>query len=53
MSFFKINLRYFTQPLSLSLALFMTRRSVALLIETSNAYARGLLDGVIDYVPPA
>ena len=28
----------------------MRRRSVALLIETSNAYARGLLDGVIDYV---
>lgn len=26
------------------------RRSVALLIETSNAYARGVLDGVIDYV---
>ena len=26
------------------------RRSVALLIETSNAYARGLLDGVIRYV---
>ena len=26
------------------------RRKVALLIETSNAYARGLLDGVIDYV---
>lgn len=29
----------------------MTRRpSVALLIETSNAYARGLLEGIIDYV---
>lgn len=26
------------------------RRSVALLIETSNAYARGLLDGVISYM---
>lgn len=26
------------------------RRSVALLIETSNAYSRGMLDGVIDYV---
>ena len=26
------------------------RRSVALLIETSNAYARGILDGVIRYV---
>jgi LacI family transcriptional regulator len=26
-----------------------TRRSVALLIETSNAYARGLLDGIIAY----
>lgn len=26
------------------------RRSVALLIETSNAYARGLLEGVVDYV---
>lgn len=26
------------------------RRSVALLIETSNAYARGILDGVISYV---
>jgi LacI family transcriptional regulator len=25
------------------------RRSVALLIETSNAYARGLMDGVIAY----
>src|SRR5262245_54682124 len=25
------------------------RRSVALLIETSNAYARGLLDGIIAY----
>ncbi len=28
----------------------MKRRSVALLIETSNAYARGLLEGVITYV---
>ncbi len=27
----------------------MTRRSVALLIESSNAYARGLLQGIIDY----
>ena len=27
-----------------------TRRSVALLLETSNAYARGLLDGIIDYL---
>ncbi len=27
----------------------MQRRSVALLIETSNAYARGLLDGIIAY----
>ncbi len=27
-----------------------TRRSVALLIETSNAYARGVLDGVVAYV---
>ena len=27
-----------------------TRRSVALLIETSNAYARGLLAGITDYV---
>lgn len=26
------------------------RRSVALLIETSNAYARGVLDGIVDYV---
>ncbi|MEZ6045228.1 MAG: hypothetical protein R3C11_06520 [Planctomycetaceae bacterium] len=26
------------------------RRSVALLLETSNAYARGLLDGIIDYL---
>ncbi len=26
------------------------RRSVALLIETSNAYARGVLEGIIDYV---
>jgi len=26
------------------------RRSVALLIETSNAYARGLLSGIMDYV---
>ena len=25
------------------------RRSVALLLETSNAYARGLLDGIIAY----
>src|ERR1700675_3739308 len=25
------------------------RRSVALLIETSNAYARGLMDGIIAY----
>src|SRR5215475_7815433 len=25
------------------------RRSVALLVETSNAYARGLLDGIIAY----
>lgn len=28
----------------------MTRRSVALLVETSNAYSRGLLEGVIGYV---
>lgn len=28
----------------------MTRRSVALLVETSNGYCRGLLDGVIAYV---
>ncbi|QDV22518.1 AraC family transcriptional regulator [Aureliella helgolandensis] len=28
----------------------MHRRSVALLVETSNAYARGLLEGVVDYV---
>ncbi len=27
----------------------MARRSVALLIESSNAYARGLLQGIIDY----
>ena len=27
----------------------MAKRSVALLIETSNAYSRGLLEGVIDY----
>ncbi len=27
----------------------MTRRSVALLIESSNAYARGLLQGIIDF----
>ncbi|MCA9041049.1 MAG: XylR family transcriptional regulator [Planctomycetaceae bacterium] len=27
-----------------------TRRSVALLLETSNAYARGLLDGIIEYL---
>lgn len=27
----------------------MTRRSVALLIESSNAYARGLLQGIIEY----
>ncbi|GAA5507924.1 XylR family transcriptional regulator [Novipirellula caenicola] len=27
----------------------MTRRSVALLIETSNGYCRGLLDGIISY----
>lgn len=27
----------------------MQRRSVALLVETSNAYARGLLDGIIAY----
>lgn len=27
-----------------------SRRSVALLIETSNAYARGLLDGIVSYV---
>ncbi|MFT5300045.1 MAG: LacI family transcriptional regulator [Mariniblastus sp.] len=26
------------------------RRSVALLVETSNAYSRGLLEGVLDYV---
>ena len=26
------------------------RRSVALLIETSNSYARGVLDGIVDYV---
>ena len=26
------------------------RRNVALLVETSNAYSRGLLDGVIAYV---
>src|SRR5258708_4055595 len=26
------------------------RRSVALLIETSNAYARGLLSGIMEYV---
>ncbi len=25
------------------------RRSVALLVETSNAYARGLMDGIIAY----
>ncbi len=28
----------------------MRRRSVALLVETSNAYARGLLEGVVDYI---
>lgn len=28
----------------------LRRRSVALLIETSNAYARGVLEGVLDYV---
>ena len=28
----------------------LSQRSVALLIETSNAYARGLLDGIADYV---
>jgi LacI family transcriptional regulator len=28
----------------------LPRRSVALLIETSNAYARGVLEGIIDYV---
>ncbi|MCA9062827.1 MAG: XylR family transcriptional regulator [Planctomycetaceae bacterium] len=28
----------------------MSRRSVALLLETSNAYSRGLLDGVISFV---
>ncbi len=27
----------------------MQRKSVALLIETSNAYARGLLDGIVEY----
>ncbi|MGD9855968.1 MAG: XylR family transcriptional regulator, partial [Planctomycetaceae bacterium] len=27
-----------------------SRRSVALLIETSNGYARGILEGIIDYV---
>ena len=32
------------------LASTMHRRSVALLVETSNAYARGLLEGVVDYV---
>ena len=26
------------------------RHSVALLIETSNSYARGVLEGVVDYV---
>jgi LacI family transcriptional regulator len=28
----------------------MTRRNVALLIETSNSYARGILEGIADYV---
>ena len=28
----------------------LRRRSVALLIETSNAYARGVLEGIVDYV---
>ncbi|MFK8112082.1 MAG: XylR family transcriptional regulator [Rubripirellula sp.] len=28
----------------------MPRRSVALLIETSNSYARGVLEGIVDYV---
>jgi LacI family transcriptional regulator len=28
----------------------MARRSVALLIETSNAYARGLLEGIVNYL---
>ena len=27
-----------------------TRRSVALLVETSNAYARGVLEGIVEYV---
>ncbi|MGI9428273.1 MAG: XylR family transcriptional regulator, partial [Bythopirellula sp.] len=30
--------------------LMIRRRAVALLVETSNAYSRGLLDGVIDYI---
>ena len=28
----------------------MTLRNVALLIETSNAYARGLLRGIVSYI---
>ncbi|MCA8988483.1 MAG: DNA-binding transcriptional regulator [Planctomycetaceae bacterium] len=28
----------------------LARRSVALLVETSNAYARGIIEGIIDYV---
>ena len=36
--------------LRLSIFTWMTRRTVALLIETSNAYARGLLDGIVSYV---
>jgi|688.fasta_scaffold07818_6 LacI family transcriptional regulator len=28
----------------------MTRKSVALLVETSNAYARGLVEGITDYL---
>ncbi len=32
------------------LAVVTSRRSVALLIETSNAYARGVLEGVIEYM---
>lgn len=38
--------RYFT---SLSRVRIMARKSVALLIETSNGYSRGLLEGVIAY----
>ena len=39
-----------SDPERLQEVLMIHRHSVALLIETSNSYARGLLEGIIDYV---